>query len=359
MEIIFNLHKIKYKKLDEIITNGCKEINPSSKVNLFINLDNIFIRLADANLESRLQLTEERKCFELISNIINLAAHYRKFFSNNGIYSRVYLYSSYPFNATYRNFQYNQEYRSFYNNKFTKNPSNFLLYKTINDNFSICKLFLEYVEGVYLIQSDTIENSVVPLIISEFLKDNYLNFLLTDDIYEYQYVNKGFYILKPRQDESVLINKENLWDIISKGELKNCKLNLGVYPFILSVLGDKRRSLEKVRGLGLKTTTKAIQTAVDKNIISSDANNIAILIRLIKEEYVDLVLSNYSCTNIDVQYRQLNTASIMYITNQLVDKFDNMGLQQINNDYFKEHPINLMEITDATKLLKSNKRIIF
>lgn len=358
MDIIFNLHKIKYKKLDEIITEGCKEINPDSKVNLFINLDNIFIRLADSNIESRLQLTEERKCFGLISNIINIAAHYRKFFSNNGLYSRVYLYSSFPFNSNYKNLKYNSEYRSFYNNKFTKNPSNFILYKTIKDNFEICKLFLDYIEGVYLIQSESIENSLIPLVITDEKKDGFINFIVTDDVYDYQYVNKGFYILKPRKEESILINRENLWDSLLKEESKY-KLNTGVYPFVHSVLGDKIRSLDKVKGIGLKTILKVIDTSIKKNIIGESTTNISLLINLINEKFVDQVLSNYSCISLDAQKSNLTILDTMSIMNQLVDKFDNMGLQEINNRYFKEHPISLIEILDATKLLKTNKRIVY
>jgi 5'-3' exonuclease len=177
--------------------------------------------------------------------------------------------------------------------------------------------------------------------------------MVTTDPYDYQYVNKGFYILRPKKEESYMVTKSNLWEVLDI----DTDIKPEFYPFVLSTVGDKMRSLPKVKGFGSKTTVKAIRQAIDKNLISDTTTSISMLIRLIKEEFTDTVLKNYQCIDLDTQLGYIHLSSKMALTKQLVDRFDNIGLKEITNQYFQEYPINIHEITDANRLLLG-KRII-
>lgn len=354
MDIIFNLFKVRFKVLEDLIKKEEIMIQKNSKVNIFINLDCVFNYLASSpSLENELQImNDKRKAYMMISNIINLAAHYRLFFSKNQIYSNVFIYTTFPFNANVKNKDYFPEYRYPYSSKFTNKPSNILLSNLIEDNIDLASMILEYIKGVYFIQSRSFENSLVPeLVIDE--KPGFLNFLVTTDPYDYQYVNKGFVIVHPKKEESFLVTRNNLWEQIGMGS----KINASLYSFVLSVTGNKLRGLPKIKGMGIKSVIKVLEKALDSKVISNEVTNIGMLIRLIRDEYVEMVLTNYHCIDLDFQKSYVHMSAKLEIVKQLVDKFDNLGLQELSNQYFKEYPLNLEEITDAYRLERSNIKV--
>jgi hypothetical protein len=358
MNIIF---KIKYAKLDELFTRYCPEINPSSKVNLFINLEPVLKKLSAANVDDYLKVKNSEKIYEMIANIINLATHYRMFFTKNKIYSKIYLYMGHPFNTTYLNQEILSDYRKDYKHKYSKDDKFFVLSSTMHNAIETAKIILEYVEGVYLLTSDSIEPAVIPKIIMEENKDSAVNIILTNDRYEYQYVNKGCYILRPKQNDSYMVTKENVIRIIKQEEKVSSDLEVGsnFIPFMLSLHGDKSRNIGKLKGLGISGLIKILDKAIKENLIGKDVSNINILERIVKPEYLTLLRTNYLCTDIDAQYMRLNVRNIYDITTQVVDKFDNVQLKRMNDEFFRQYPIHLLELTEANKLLKSRKKDIF
>lgn len=361
MDPIFNLFKIKFTKLDEILSEGCTTLNKNSKVNVFINFESILKKLSSSNIEEYLRVKGEERNFEMISNIINLASHYRLFFAKNGIYSKIFIYLNYPFKNMYKNRLINADYRTYYENKYAKNPNHFVLNEVISSSLPLTKIILEYVEGVYLIQSDYIENSLVPYVISKDTTDNVVNFILTNDKYEYQYVNNGFYILKPNKDDSLLLTKDNAIEIFKRQEniMNDVTLNSRYLPFILSLLGNKERNIEKIKRIGLANIIKMINRALKEHVISEGVYNINILSNIIKEEYKSLVLNNFYCTDIETQFQMLNIKDLYVITSQVIDKFDNETLKKLNDQYFSLYPIQLLELTSGSKFLKKEKKNIF
>lgn len=358
MDVIFNLFKVKYTKLDELIMRQCKEIGPDSKVNVFINLEPVLKKLVASNIDEYLKVKTEEKSFELISNIINLAAHYRLFFTKNKLYSKIYLYLNYPFKTNYKNRLINPDYRKNYQHKYTKDTKTLVLSNSLENVLPFVKIILEYIEGVYLIESDYIESALVPLIVTKEYPSNALNFIVTTDKYEYQYVNKGFYIIRPKQDVSYIVSRKNLIEMIKLEEkvLTDKTVNPDLYPFILSLLGDKYRNIEKIKRVGLTSILKMINSAIENNIIGKDVTNINILSNIIKEEYRGMILSNYYCIDLDTQYNLLNYKDLYEITSQIVDKFDNIALKKINDQYFSNYPIYLLELTEA-RLIKKKPNI--
>lgn len=361
MDAIFNMYKVRFSKLDELITKHCTEMTRNSKVNVFINLEPIIRKLASRNVEEYMKVRTEEKSYEIISNFVNLASHYRLFFSKNKIYSKVYLIINFPFKAYYKNRIINPEYRKHYQHRFTKDSSISVFNNTLINAMPFVKLILEYVEGVYLINSNSLESSLIPRIITDEQKDDEVNFMLSTDKYDYQYANKGFYIIHPNKDNSYIIDRDNLIQSIKLENkiINNILVSPDLYTFIISLAGDKYRNIDKIRRIGLGSILKFIKKATDDNIISPTTTNINILSNIIKEEYRPLLLSNYFCIDVDQQFKLLNIQDIYSIKSQLVDKFDNVALQNINNQYFRHSPIYLMELTSGTNLKKSTKQNIF
>jgi len=355
MEIIFNLFKIRFKLLDELLTKQCKELTPNSTINMFINFEPILKKLVSANIEEYLKVKKEERAIELMSNILNLTSHYRSFFSKNKLYSKIYIYFSYPIlKNTYKNRMINVNYRKYYEDKYANNPKTFVLFQTLSTIIPLLSVITEYIEGVYLIKSNNIESSLVPYVLTNGYKDNSLNLILSNDKYEYQYVNNNFYILNPKKQDSYIVSKENVIETIKFEDkiVNNIDIDSNLYPFIKSILGDKYRNIEKIKNLGLLTIIKTLDKAIKKGIINNNTNSINILSNIIKEEFRNQLLINYYTTSLDIQFKALTIKDIYTITEQVIDRFDNLSLKNLNDKYFTQYPIQLLELTSSITLSK-------
>ena len=361
MNIYFNLFKVKFAKLYELINKHSLINNNDKGVNVFINLEEIIIKLCNPKVDEYLRVANENKHIELISEILNLASHYRLFFTKNGIKSNIYLYMQYPFTGVQKNIVFNKDYRKYYSYKFNNDISYFALSEALKSAIPLTKIVLEYVEGVYFIQCENIENSLVPKVISEHTKSDYVNFIVTSNIYDYQYVNHGYNIIISKQDKSEILTKDNVIDYICDINEINDKVNISskMIPFILSIIGSKYRNIYNIKGFGIKKTFKLLEKALSEGLITPNIDNINILLSVIKSGYRDIILMNYYCSDISFQYDQLNAKDIHDITSQLVDKFDNVSLKKLNDKFFENSPINLIELTSTVVEKTTKPKVTF
>ena len=351
MEIFFNLFKIKYVKLFELLRED-PDINIGSDdtVNIFINLEPIFTKLCNPKVVEYVKSMGSNAQLEFISCVVNLAAHYKWFFTKYKINSRVYLYFPSLLTSDFKNKNFNAEYRMYYKHKFNKSGDTGPIYTMIVNSIPFVQLILEYIEGVYIIDSNDVENSVIPYVIANQTVDTnetQHNFIVSTSLYDFQYVNYGYSILVPKQDESELINKSNAMQFIYKINKVLTKdiIPTGFIPFILSIVGSKNRNIYNIKGIGLKSAIKLVHAALHQGLISSGMTNINLLIEIIKPGWRNPVLNNYYCTDISFQYSLLTYTDIHAIMSQLHDRFDNVALKRINDMYFKEFPLQIIEIT--------------
>lgn len=358
LDVIFNMFKVRYAKLDEIISKNCTVLTPQSKINLFINLEPIMRKLASSDVDLYLKVKKEDKVQEMISSIVNLAAHYRKFFSNNKLYSEVYMYMGYPFNTHYKNRGYDEKYRTTYEHKYTKDPKQMILGHVLDSVIPFTKVILEYIKGVYFIESGDVEPSVIPHLILQENPSNHVNFMLTTERYDYQYTQDDFYIIRPKRDNSYMVTKENVIRMMKLEDkiVNDIDLPANFVPFILSILGDKNRDISKISRVGLSSIIKLIDHGINQNLINRNVDNINLLIDIIKGEAKSQVLTNYYLTDVHSQYNTLNLKHRYSITSQIVDKFDNVSLRKINEEHFGLYPMYIEEITHATSLLTTTRR---
>jgi hypothetical protein len=248
-----------------------------------------------------------------------------------------------------------------YEHKYTKDPKTIILKNTLDYSLGFVKTILEYVEGVYFIEPDSIEPSLIPYVITRQSKDDNINIILSTDRYDYQYATEGFYIIRPKQEDSYMVTKENLINIVKLEEKITSDVLVGsnFYQFILPLLGDKYRDISKIRRVGLASILKMIAAGIKADVIGKDTYNHNVFSDILKAEYQSLFRTNFSCTNLVSQYNMLNVRDFYTIEKQIVDKFDNIALKKINDEYFKYYPIYLLELTDAGKLNKKKGPDVF
>lgn len=357
MDLFFNLFKIRYNILEKLIPGCCTTISKDSEVNVYINLEPIVKKMISSGIENELKVKNDERVIQLISCIFNIAAHYRLFFAKHKLHSNVYIYYGYPYNANYINKEINPEYRNTTSDLMLKNPKTRSLRTVINDTIPLLKTILEYIDGVYFIESNNIEPSVIPYM---FYKDNEkkFHFLVTTDRYEYQYAMlDNFYILRPKVENSYILYKGNVIDQMKYEDkiVSDITTKPEMVSFILSILGNEYRDIPKIKRMGLSSILKLIDKGVDRGLISNSTNNIFILSRVIKDEYLEQVMNNYMCTDIVTQYSKIKSKDLYEIHSQIIDKFDNKQLKKLNDVYFNKFPLYIMEIQAALKLKKQER----
>ena len=348
LDLYFNMFKIKYSKLDELLINI--PFDKGEEVIIFINLESILKKITSTITDRENMLVNSKRNIILTSCVFNLIAHYRYYFYKKSICSRIYVYGPESMDMNYLNREYNKDYRTHMMLLNTEQTTS--IGKTYEDSIKMIKTILNYVEGVNFITSGIIEPSVIPLIITKYLKtDNKKNFIITDDRYDYQYIKDYFMILKPRMEKSIIIDYDNIMEVLKEktkcNNIPNPEINF--LPFIISILGDKYRNIDKIKGMGIAKIFKEIDKGLKNNLVTNDINNINSLSCLINETYHNDFLINYMTTSIYEQYKKLSDVELKYITNQIIDKYDGGYMKVVNNEYFIDNPLNIIEINSGIK----------
>lgn len=355
MDLYFNLFKIKYSKLDELLYDV--DFIKGEEIFIYINIESILKKLTSTITDRENIMFESKRNIILTSCIFNLIAHYRYYFHKKNVCSKVYVYGPESIDVNYLNREYNKDYRKYMSILNTDKTTS--IGKNYQDTIMLIKTILNYIEGVNFITSGIIEPSVVPLIINnQFnLQENKV-FLITDDKYEYQYIKNNFKILRPRQDKSLLIDEENVMDILkNKTKCKNIiNPNINFLPFVISMLGDKYRNIDKIKGYGIAKIYSELDKSLQQNIITNDIENLNSLINTIPENFQNDFAINFMTTSIFEQYKKLSDVEMKYILNQVVDKYDGGYIKVINDEYFIDYPLNIIEINTG---IKKRRKVIW
>lgn len=345
MDVIFNMHKIKYSDMDKLLGNLGK-----GSYQIFINMESLMRKLIRANVEEYIKGTSDVKIRirEFISNVLNLAAHYRKYFTNKGRKTEIIMYMSEP-DATFNNSVIVEKYRN--NTKEIYNTKN-VFGKFLRDTMESLKLFFNYIEGVYFITCDRIEPSLIPYILKNGMNNQ---LIITTDRYEYQYCDLGYMILRPKaKGMSYSITKEN---VITKMKIEDSVSNektvqSNFVPLILSFVGDSRRSIPKVKGLGLSRIINLLRDGIDKGFITENTSNIQLLESLLSEDLRDDIKRNFMVTDLSTQMHSIGESTKIILNEAKIDRFDNVSLKKLN-DIFREHPIMIEELQPLRDKAKS------
>ncbi len=354
MDLFFNIHKVRYVLLDELFKQV--EIDDIGKdVNVFINLENVLLKMCNQKTLEEISVDAVDSVFKLISNVVNLAAHYRLYFTKLGIKSKIYFYIQYP-KTNYKNRKINEFYRRTYDHMMFNNVNNHKLEYIVVESLKFLKIIIEYIEGVYIIQSDDIESSLVPKII---IDDSKHSFIVTTSLYDFQYISDKTHIIYPKLEKSKILTTKNIMDfIISSNHIKTeYNVSYSALPFIIAMSGDKYRNIENIKGIGIGTTLKLLDRAIKENMITENTKSKEFYINIIDKRYQKKIKDNFKCCSVEQQFNQLNEKDLFKIKSQIVDKFDNDSLKTLNDTWFLKYPLYLVELTSQPVPVR--KKIIF
>lgn len=351
--ICVNMLKIRYSVYDESISS-LNRLKPTDKVNVFINLETLLNYLSTIkDLEQKIIL-DTTFHVDMIADIINLAAHYKEFFTSNGLDTKVFLYMTDLHSETgaFHESETNMDFRCYYLNKYNGNPKFALMTEYFTDRIlPKVKTICDFIPNVYFIQSKNIEGSLVPLIMSEHYGDR-KNFIITGDMYDtqYEFFDSFTCHLYKRHfgNSNLAVTIPEYLKMITKKEEINAEekdifSNYGMYLLLLSCLGERYRSIDPISGVGLKTLGKTITKELTKFTISKNSENAEILSNIFEGFTKDCVKENYECMSVKKSHQMILDGEKQEILSQAVDRLDINSLKKLNGSMFpnKEHELRL------------------
>lgn len=350
--VCFNIMKMKYKDYDESLTSK-DFLVPNDKINVFINLEAIFKNLSMINeLENKIILQRDFQTI-LVSNTLNLIGHYKRFFVNNGLDTRVYLYYTDLESDEFSQYRYNDDYRSYYIVKYNNNPKFGVLTDALkSDILPEIKTYCEFIPNVYHIAAKNLEGSLVPYIIAKEEPER-KNLILSGDMYDSQYaLLPGFvaHIFQRIYGVNSIASEINgfLKRFVKKKDpvIENSSIELfrkyPMYCALLATCGSKDRSIDGISGVKFLTLQKMIEEGIGKNILQETTQNPNLMKEIFQDpEDQKEFVNNYHCTSIPFMYEELRDIDIQSILYQKKDRIDIDSLKALNITKFVNCPLIL------------------
>ena len=362
MDIYFNSYKVKYEKMDELTTPIFRS-RPITTVNIFINLDDIFNHLKNVKANRDFQCCGISAPKQLISNIMNLMAHYRQWGIRKHVGVKIYGYYS-STSSRFENSIHIREYRQeFIRRSSINNPDCFFVNNTIELADSSLKMISNYINGVYIIDSRYIEPSAIPYFINTKVRNADWNLVLSRDVIDYQNVLfDRFNVIVPKGEDSIIISASNLWHVIAEKE-KVLSPHLSEYPpelfiILIAVMGNKLRSVPKLKRVSWISIFHYLDDIVEESAGLSFTTITDKLLSILSSKCtnMDEIANNTLVLNMKVNVTNMDEITSEMLKNQLIDTPDYNNLIELNKlpNMFAAFPINLKFLTDEGDYLTTN-----
>ena len=343
--------KIKYTEYDESLTK-LNFLNENDKINVFINLESVLKYISTIQELERKIMTYKDFDIIMISNILNLAGHYKYFFKSNGLDCNVFLYSTDLNSTEFHEYEYNEDFRSYYLTKYNSNPKYALFTDLLKERIiPVAKTYCEFIPNLYYISSKNIEGSLVPYIISKKYNDR-KNLIITGEFYDTQYTSipnfVNHFIHRYFGGGGIYCNTKGYLKEMTKkpddiiDDFDSIYKYHNMYCSLISVLGDRQRCIYGLDGIGPMVLRDLIRKSISEHEININTTNPEILGKIFQEsDKQNEFINNYYCSNLDYMYSRLTESEIDSITNQIVDRSDINSIKALNNNEFYRYPLML------------------
>lgn len=352
----FTVMKMRYNELDKHIIE--KEFAKGDDTcNVFINFECVMNNITGIkDIENKL-LLERNFATILESEALNLCAHYKKFFLYNQVPCRIFLYYTDLNSNQYADYKYNEDFRSYYTNKFIYNPKYQMLGRHMqNSIIPRIQKIMEFIPDVHFIIAQNFEGSLIPDIIASS-DPKVKNFVITGDRYETQYMLRpnfmvhyikywpGGYMVyydfpKYLKDDIFREEEED-----TQREIINLLEHPALYTSLLAIRGNKPRSIDPIKGYGMKTIMKCIKEGITDGKITEETSSPQMLKDILDDDKRDDFVSNFLCTDLFSQRSEVTRSMVSAVMNQISNRSDLNSLVELNRTTYVDYPLQLEELT--------------
>ena len=346
--------------------NGKKLVDT---INLFINFESVYHCLRKKYFENILKAAtgKEKKAIyrHLISEYVNIAAHYRGYFNRHKVTTNIfYFYNELPTDAPieYNNSALIDGYRDHFFESL-QDPERYLLNNMVKDTIPFMRTLCEYIDGIYMVSTKRLEGSLIPYIIlrNRVFPSN-MNFVISRDFYDALYVNADCAFITRDGITPVSLTKRNImkffrykYDFGREVDDENKpiyrEINSRLLPFLFVFKGgDRRRSIPRL-GIRKRKVYKDMMKLYDTGYFSDNDPSCFSLSSILdvfdkkkKEKYGEIIGYIYRCYDLKYQYDVASKDQIEEVLSQLKNHYDDRALKELNDRYFEDFPLRLMEL---------------
>ena len=355
LSINFHRLKIKYSLLSDYFDN-LLTIMPNDKVLVFVNLDSAFNLIFTTKDSERIFTEDDPMRDMLVVDILNLAGHYKRFFRSSNLETHVVLYTTDTNSLMFNETLINDNYRGYYLAKFNKIPKYKSFSALIKTSLKDVKNLSEFVNGVYYVPALNIESSLIPAIVSKMdIYAGWKKVIFTSDLYDNQYRYMSdytvFYMRRHNSLKKDLYRIEDVVEDMLKRNLRDSEKvvlynNRSILPLLMSVNGDKNRSINGIRGVGYITLMNYINDAISDNRITTTTESIEIISELFNDYIRDNLISNFNQLFLPKSIMRLtDTQRLSIVDYATKDRFDNDSLIRLNSTRFYNYQLDLEALT--------------
>ena len=353
-QVCFNIMKMRYSDFDRMVDN-LNMLYVGDKINVFINMESILKNLCTVKDIDQKMITSKNVGACLISDTLNLAAHYKRFFTDNGLHTRVILYMTDLESDHMKEEVWNEDYRSYYFLKYNRNPK----YESLREEmkktyYPRIKSITDFIPDVYFVTSKNFDGMMIPYIIGES-DPTYKNFIIGSDPVETQYTHIPNYVnfCLRRGVTTNTINYtipaylKNIFklSIPESDPFANLYCNRSFYLCLFGGVGEKYRCIDKISEMTPLRITKQLASGIQNRIIGFNTESPEMILQAFSDNIREEILNDLKQIDLKSKNNELKEDDRFQIQSQLVDRFDHNSLLKLNQTMFYDAPLMLEELT--------------
>ena len=351
VEYIITRYFIKYQKMNELISFAF-EGSKANCINIYIDLYGIY-----KTLFSRTYRTDISDYTAFTSTIINMCSHYRAYFKGLGVYSKIFLISSY--NVP----EMNTKFVAGYNKLFVEKLKNRQVGEMVELNSQLLEILCPYLPDIHFLKTNFESTVLMKHIIMKELSlgNNNPNIIISTDLYPMQlcteFENTCF--IKPKklngEDLSVItcpkshpMFENSFWSVVCRerdtliSDVNTVSISSSNYMLLMSLSRFPERNLKSL--IHFKAANKIISDIIGSQPIKLDINTLYDnSVELSAKIPKTILESRYKVLDISYQYLIFEN-SIEPNLVQYENLDDPTAVQLINSQYFEKNPIDLFRL---------------
>jgi len=345
MEKILNSKKIRYEILNSIFSKLPQNI---TTVTMYIDVFSIINNLYNPNVLENISAFNDEKSFIFSSNLVNLAAHFRNYFA-----TRKQLYTNFVFfystEVSEKELDIYPDYRKeFYTKRLDNNSEFIIMNNLIKNNLNLCQILTDYLPHIYFVNTKKINPNLVPYHFIKSQESDEISIIYSNDKVQMLNClqNKNTYLLTSNYGNVNLYNQNDFIELYDKKNDNN--INPQLLPYLFAFSGNKKYSIDGIKGYAETKTCNFFRKMLDKNIISNiNYKEISMFLNEIKDsitpEQYHILERNIHLFHLPTMYDSLSNSEIISTFN-VKDLQDMKSLVEINAEYYEKYPLHLEEL---------------
>lgn len=230
------LHKIKYAVLNQILEFK----STTEQINFYIDGHMLVDFLYRENIQTEFlnsQITPVKSVLSITNSFLAIVEHYRKYLYKKGYNTNFYIL----FNRKLPSYQNsiipfgNNFYDRYHIRNEKYNVINGIIEKSVEFLIETCK----YIPHVYMVDNEAVDDTfTMKYIINKTESEKTEHLIFTKNKFMYQLVDKGVSVLRPKRDDSYVIDIVNFWDKLTLDYSYDVKyIDYTFYQYVLIVNG--------------------------------------------------------------------------------------------------------------------------